>query len=1266
MNSPKQQTLDEWLTAVKSGQSIAMAARHISGFPAFAAGRWQGIVTDSDGRFQLTGIGRERQVKFHIRHPNCVTHTVSVVTREMEPVAQPAYDSHLSHKETTYGARFECALAPSRPYEGTIKDAETGKPIAGVEIWSDKFSGQNISGIHTIKIKSDKNGRYRLNGMPKGPGNKIVVVPVDLPYFTAEFDLSDPAGLEPAEMDIELHRGVWVSGRVTNGETGAPVAARMHYMAPPDHPLAAELPEFEYGTHAMRVQDRYRTDADGNYRVVALSGRALIGVNVISAGYPKGQGHKEIADRENRDGYMRFNGVFGPTERSLTAIKELQIPESGNNIACDFVLQAGKSVGVQVTDPVGQPLTGVAVNGSRGISDGYRTMPQAEFEISALRIDETRTVLLKHERRGLGKAMHVAAFGSESKRVNVRLEPFAKVTGRLLKDGAPLPGQMLRFDVWKDGDYGQNLESVSSDEDGRFTHEAVLPGLPYAIHLQGSMVGFEVIAKKLQVHPGETVDLGTVDVASDDRPEPVRTMAVKNQDSNATSSDESVATGQHQHRNTREYEGKVVDPSGHPVKGADLYLVFHIPEPTGLFVPKWKPVFTTDANGIFTFSVSPEDFGIHSTTREFGYGMLVAVKENFGFAWSPAGMYEKSGAWVRETRARLKETPAEYVDQMKRMLARVGEPLQLVMDNEPIRGRIFDIDGQPVSGARLTLLEVWSGSGDDLTAWRKAADEEKADYYSARMKTPVSMNGPQVRSLVQPAVTDADGHFTLRGVGNGRIAELLLEGPGIESAKIFARTEAGEKIELMRERLSPELGSYIYYPSEFTFVAGPSVAITGVVRNAATKTPLSNVTVKSQKRHGEPIHGWGQDFVRAVTDEQGRFRLEGMPIGTDNRIAAIAPLGDVAYFSMSKRAATTGQDHPLEVDFELRSGVWVEGRITDTRTGKGLSGRLAYYVKKENSNYKIARSLGVDQRDRLLSDDDGHFRIAALPGPGFITFMAHEHQIYPRADSILKTDGSLEKVGRKMLETGPSILMPQNYHLVAEVNPNPKDNRVELSLELISGRSLFGRVIGPDDQPVTNYYYTGRMAQFATWRSANGDQFELTGYDPQSPRHVYIAHRDRNLAGHVVVSGEAPENLVLKLQHAGEVTGRVVDEDGSPLANCQLVPWGPPMSSLADSNHGYHAPPLPRNKASSTTGQYETDDEGRFTISCLVPGVEYRLRAFDRTNMSPSRGRIPRFSGPLDVVIRVEPGETKDLGDVGLAEEADFIRAAKENPLFRG
>ncbi len=259
-----------------------------------------------------------------------------------------------------------------------------------------------------------------------------------------------------------------------------------------------------------------------------------------------------------------------------------------------------------------------------------------------------------------------------------------------------------------------------------------------------------------------------------------------------------------------------------------------------------------------------------------------------------------------------------------------------------------------------------------------------------------SINGPQVRSLVRPAVTGSDGRFELRGVGHGRIVGLLLEGPGIESAKVLARTEDGEKVELSRQYDAPNLGTYVYHPAEVLLVAGPSAPISGVVRDQRTGRPLAGVTVKSQARHGERINGWGQDFVRAVSDAQGRYRLEGMPIGSDNRIAAIGLVGEVPYLSMAKDSPTASEDRPLAVDFDLRPGVWIEGRVTDRRTGKGLSGWVSYFVSQDNPDYGFARTLRVDERDRWQAGDDGRFRIAALPGPGFVTFMAHRHQEYSR------------------------------------------------------------------------------------------------------------------------------------------------------------------------------------------------------------------------------------------------------------------------------
>jgi protocatechuate 3,4-dioxygenase beta subunit len=335
----------------------------------------------------------------------------------------------------------------------------------------------------------------------------------------------------------------------------------------------------------------------------------------------------------------------------------------------------------------------------------------------------------------------------------------------------------------------------------------------------------------------------------------------------------------------------------------------------------------------------------------------------------------------------------------------------------------------------------------------------------------------------------------------------------------------------------------------------------------------------------------------------------------------------------------------------LQRGVWIEGRITDKRTGKGLPGELQYVVQKANPNRELGSSF-VDERDRLQADDDGRFRIAAAPGLGYVGFRAFDHETYPRTDNIVTADGKRRKVDQSMIETASVTLIPSNYHVVAEVNPAAGAERYELNLQLDGGDVFKGRVVDTDGKPVQGFYYAGRLAQPFLWRPAKNDVFELVGYQPDSPRRLFFAHRERKLAGSATFSGELPKDLVVKLQPAGTVRGRLVDDDGTPLVNYELTQWYPPMRSPAEMARMSEATPLPPHSPAWQVGRYETGDDGRFEISCLAPGVEYRIQAFDRERMTRRGGQPRKPAGPLEKVIVVEPGQTLDLGDVRLADEA--------------
>ena len=70
---------------------------------------------------------------------------------------------------------------------------------------------------------------------------------------------------------IELHRGIWIHGRVMNQITQEPVVgARMYYLPWQSNPFVRKVPEFQDDSNADGDQTRYQTDQNGNYRLVGL------------------------------------------------------------------------------------------------------------------------------------------------------------------------------------------------------------------------------------------------------------------------------------------------------------------------------------------------------------------------------------------------------------------------------------------------------------------------------------------------------------------------------------------------------------------------------------------------------------------------------------------------------------------------------------------------------------------------------------------------------------------------------------------------------------------------------------------------------------------------------------------------------------------------------------------------------------------------------------------------------------------------------------
>src|SRR5262249_4419917 len=285
-----------------------------------------------------------------------------------------------SRVTTFYGTGFDLVLPPTKPVVGVVRDKATGKPLAGVKVHTYLTSGTPGLDENLIRVTTDQEGRYRLVGLPKGPGNEIAVRSDDLPYLRATAAVPDTPELEPVTVDFALQRGVWVTGRVTDKATGEPVAAGVEYYALVDNPNLKNT--------RLNGPNWYGTKDDGSYRALALPGPGLITVLSTHDRYRMGVGADAVKGPRdpNVDLIIAQPHLVHPGNyHALVPIN----PEPGaESITCDVVLDPGRTLKGVVVSPDGQPLAGCQVSGQKAMNYWEREpLKGAEFTMLSLGAD---------------------------------------------------------------------------------------------------------------------------------------------------------------------------------------------------------------------------------------------------------------------------------------------------------------------------------------------------------------------------------------------------------------------------------------------------------------------------------------------------------------------------------------------------------------------------------------------------------------------------------------------------------------------------------------------------------------------------------------------------------------------------------------------------------------------------------------------------------------------------------------------------------------
>jgi RNA polymerase sigma factor (sigma-70 family) len=644
------------------------------------------------------------------------------------------------------------------------------------------------------------------------------------------------------------------------------------------------------------------------------------------------------------------------------------------------------------------------------------------------------------------------------------------------------------------------------------------------------------------------------------------------------------------------YQGQVLDPDGSPFAGAALYLMSD-----GLKNPDDTPIrATSGADGRFRFEVPNSDFDPLLRNEPWSHTTLLARAPGLAFGLASA-------------------------DKNSQELT-----VRLARDDVPVSGRIIDLQGRPVVGAAVTVLSVRTTPNGRLDDYLKALQERNEVSHVESEFLPLILEIQPESPVIPPVRTGVDGRFQITGIGRERVATLHIEGPTIETRRVMVRTRPGPTL---RVPFYKEEGSYpsdqtkriIIYGADFDHVGGATRPIEGVVRDLDTGRPLAGIMVRAE--HELPTRLI--EYVYAITDAQGRYRLIGLPQGREGHVLAVPPC-DFPYHGRRKAQLNVPPDETLpylrarvavgkpegpgpgHLDINLKRGVWATGRILDRDTRKPVRGYAEYFVYVDNPHLEQYPGFGWTMIGPHFTGSDGVFHFVVFPGPGVLAARVHESR-YIRAAGLEKLG---DKVENGLLMTHPYNGVPTNFNVVAPIEPAPNSNSMTHDLLLESGRSLPVAVLGPDGRPLTaTELVTVGLKDMSGWQKvpAGTSELQIVGLGPGRGRTIGIRHEAKRLAGELVLLGDETRPQTVTLQPWGVLTGRVVDADGQPLGGGNVYPVALPA------------------------GHPEIGKDGRFRIEGLIPGKSYDLQVLKDASLT---------HGFLARDLKVGPGETKDLGDI--------------------
>lgn len=406
-----------------------------------------------------------------------------------------------------------------------------------------------------------------------------------------------------------------------------------------------------------------------------------------------------------------------------------------------------------------------------------------------------------------------------------------------------------------------------------------------------------------------------------------------------------------------------------------------------------------------------------------------------------------------------------------------------------------------------------------------------------------------------------DGGFSFPGVLAGGLYRLAASMPGYGRTEVEVRTAPDG-------RPAPTV----------RVVLGSGVIATGHVVDENGK-PVEGAEVGLLGAE----HFFPTGLLQAVSDATGAFSIRGVTPGQyqlDAVRKGFAPL---------VRAGILVPEGAARLDLgkiTLKSGTAIEGRVIDAEGGPVEGAEIQAAADHEEISFL---HLAQAPEPGPASDRDGYFLIPSLePGRRYTVLVQHpDHPV----------------------ETVSGIEAPTSEPITIELPPS---------------RTLAGRVVGPEGEPVPNadvmaVAQTGLGSQSGSplGRTDAAGEFRGGRLRPGTVDLQVSAggYQEALWRGVRIPPDRDPEPITITLERGAVLEGRTVDQDGNPVADARV-----------------HA--RPRVQTEIRLGRLWSDHpptgaDGTFRLTGLAPG-EYTVTAF-----------APRLGRSAEAAVRLASGTTR-------------------------